>query len=130
MDRLDADLVTDQQRDHRQDDGAGESREIAELAGPEREARIVGVLAGVGVGERREQQRTRMRAHMHAVGHQRDRAEQQAADNLGDHHGAAEPDHRPCPALAVFVARAEKHVGMRSGAAGTDGLAHGGAHLR
>ena len=40
-------LVADQERDHREDDGACESREIAELAGAEREVGIIGVLAGV-----------------------------------------------------------------------------------
>ena len=71
------DFVADQQRDHRQHDGAGEAREIAELAGAEGEARIVGVAARVGVGERRQQQRAGVGAHVQAVGDQRDRAEHQ-----------------------------------------------------
>ena len=65
-------LVTNQERDHRQDDGAGEPREIAQLAGAEREARIVGMFPGVGVGEGREQQGSRMCAHCSAIRDQRD----------------------------------------------------------
>ena len=80
---------------------------------PKVKLRIVGVLAGIGVGERREQQRAGMRAHVQAVGDQRDRAEQQAADDLGDHHGAAEPDHRPGLALAFLVPLAEEHVAVK-----------------
>ena len=45
-----------------------------------------------------------MRAHMQPIRHQRDRTEQQAADDFGDHHDAAEPDHRPGLALAPLVA--------------------------
>ncbi len=82
-------LVADQHRDHGKDDGAGEAGEVAELARAEGEARIVGVPARIAIGQGSKQQRTRMRAHMQAVGDERDRAEQQAADDLGDHHGAA-----------------------------------------
>ena len=121
-------FVADQQCDHREDDRAGEAGEVAELARAEGEIGIVGVLAGVGVGERREQKRARVRAHMQPVGDERDGAEQQAADDFRDHHGAAEPDHRPCLALAVFVSLAKKHmpVESRKGVA----LVHRGLHFR
>ena len=72
-------------------------------AGAEREVGIIGVLAGVGVSERRQKKRARVRAHVHTVGDKGDRAKHQAADNLRDHHDAAEPDDRPRPALAFFV---------------------------
>ena len=65
-------FVADQERDHREDDRAGEARKVAELAGAEREARIIGVLAGIGISERREQERARMRAHVHTIGNERD----------------------------------------------------------
>ena len=65
-------LVADQDRDHCEDDGAGEAREVAELAGAEGEAWIVGVLARVGIGERRQQERAGMGAHVQAVGDERD----------------------------------------------------------
>src|ERR1700674_405692 len=44
-------LVADQHGDHRQHHGAGESREIAELAGAEAEALVVGMPARIAVGE-------------------------------------------------------------------------------
>ena len=68
--------------------------------------------ARVAIGERGKQQRAGMGAHVHAVGHQRDRAEQQATDDLGDHHEAREPDHRPGPALALLVRRTEENVAV------------------
>ena len=105
-------LPADQQRDHRQHDGAGESGEVAQLAGAEGEARIGGVPPGVAVGQRREQQRAGMRAHVQAVGDQRDRAEQQAAGDLQRHHRAAQPDHRPGALLGVFMALAEEDVAV------------------
>src|SRR6266704_491421 len=42
-------LVSDQQRDHGEHDRAAESREVAELAGSEREPPIVRVPAGVAI---------------------------------------------------------------------------------
>ena len=48
-------LVADEERDHRQNERAGEAGEIAELAGTEGEARIVGVAASKGVGDSRQQ---------------------------------------------------------------------------
>jgi hypothetical protein len=65
-------FIADQERDHRQDDGAGESGQVTELAGPERDSRIIRVSAGVGICECREQQSTCMRAHMKSVGNERD----------------------------------------------------------
>ena len=55
-----------------------------------------------------------MRAHVQPVGDQGDRAEQSAADNLGDHHRGAEPDHGPRFALALFMPFAEEHVAVKS----------------
>ena len=65
-------FVADQERNHREDDSAGEAREVSELASAEREARIVGMLTGVGIRERREQERTSVCAHMQAIGNKRD----------------------------------------------------------
>ena len=48
-------FIADQDRDHRQHDGAGEAGEVAEFTGAEREGGIVGVLARVGLGERGQQ---------------------------------------------------------------------------
>ena len=88
------------------------SRKVAQLAGAEAEARIVAVPARVAVGQRREQQGAGVGGHVHTVGDQRDRAEQQAADDLRDHHGAAQHDHRPTSPLVGFVRGAEEDVAV------------------
>ena len=46
-------LVPDEERDHRQDDGAAESGEVAELPGAEGKARVLRVVAGIAVSQRR-----------------------------------------------------------------------------
>ena len=112
-------LVGDQRRDHRQHDRAGEAGEIAELARAESEARIVGAAARQRVGERGEQQRAGVGAHVEAVGDERDRAEHRAAGDLDDHHRAGQRDHRPDVALALSVRGAEKDV-----AVGKAGVTH------
>ena len=123
-------LVTNQQRDHRQDDGAGKSGEIAEFSRAECKSRVAGVSARVGIGEGCEQQCARMRAHMKPIGDQRDRSEQPAADNLGNHHDSAEPDHRPGPALALVMVLAEEHVAMECRITCAVDVAHGVALFR
>ncbi len=105
-------LVTDQERNHQKHDGAGEAGEVAELAGAEGEARVVGVAPRIAVGQRREQERAGMGRHVQAVGHERDRAEQQAADDFGHHHDGAKHDHRPGSALVLVVAFAQENVVM------------------
>jgi len=106
-------LVADEQRDHGEHDGAGKTGEIAELAGAEAEAVVVDVPARVAVGQRGEEKRAGMRRHMQSVGDERDRAEQQPADNLGDHHESAQRNHRPGAPLVARVAFAEKDVAVK-----------------
>src|SRR5580698_7723902 len=60
----------DEHCDHREDNSAGETGEITELAGAKGEVRIAGAFAGISVCERREKERAGMRAHMQAVGDQ------------------------------------------------------------
>ncbi len=110
-------LVADQQRDHRQDDGAGKPREIAELAGAEGEASVLRMAPRVAIGEGREQQRARVGRHVQTVGDQCDRPEQGAADDLRHHHRRAQRDHHPGTALVALVAFAEKDVVVDRGAA-------------
>ncbi len=45
---LDA-LIADEERDHRQDDGAGERGQIAEFAGAEGKPLIAGMAPGIGI---------------------------------------------------------------------------------
>jgi hypothetical protein len=40
-------------------------------------------------------------------------AEQDAADDLGNHHNAAQANHQPCPALVSRMAFAEENVVVR-----------------
>ena len=70
------------------------------------------VLAGVAVGERRQQQGARVRGHVQPVRHKSDRAEQKAAADLQRHHRAAKPDDRPTPPLGAVVAFAQIHVAV------------------
>ncbi len=107
-------FVADEKRDHGKDDGAAEACEIAQLASAEAEARVVRIVPGVSVGERGKQQRARVRRHVESVRNQRDRAEQQTAADLRDHHAAAERDHHPGATLILFVTLAEEDVVMRA----------------
>ncbi len=118
-------LVAYQQRDHRENDGARESGEVAELARAECEARVVRVAARERVGERGQQERAGMGAHVQSVGDQRDRAEQPAADDLDRHHRGAEPDDRPGPALARLVTLAEEHMAVEGRIGRAFDVAHG-----
>src|ERR1700728_2037365 len=102
-------LVGNQQRDHGQYDGAGESGEIAELAGAEGKALVIDMVARVAVGQGGQQQRAGMGRHVQPVGNESDRAEQQAAGDLGDHHETAQRDHHPGAALVLLVAFAEEY---------------------
>jgi len=106
-------FVCDAERDHSQNDGARKRGEFAKLAGAHRKALVVSVAAGQEISQARNGQRRDMGAHMPAVGNQRDRAEQRAARDLGDHHKGSERDDAPGPALMRGVIRAEKGVIMR-----------------
>src|SRR3954452_8823664 len=48
-------LIADQERDHCENDGAGVAREIAKFAGAEAKASIIGIFAGIGVRQCRQQ---------------------------------------------------------------------------
>ena len=56
-----------------------------------------------------------MGRHMQSVGDERDRAEQEPADDLGSHHEAAQRDHRPGAALVALVAVAQEDVAVKIG---------------
>jgi hypothetical protein len=106
-------FVTDAERDHAEDDGAGKRRQFTELAGAKRKARIVDVPPREQIREPGDRQRGNMRAHMPAVGDERYRAEHRAADDFGDHHGGGQRDHAPGAPFVLTMMRAEKGVTVR-----------------
>src|ERR1700686_5502174 len=105
-------LIAYEQGDHRQDDGAGETSQIAKLSGAKAETSVIGMLACVAIRQRRKQQCTCMRAHVQTVGHQRDRSEQEPADDLGHHHHAAQYDDCPSAAFTALVVGSQKDMAM------------------
>src|SRR6266478_8826991 len=67
-----------EQRDHRQHDGAGESTEDADFACPEAILLVGRMPARKIVGDRRDEERRHMRAHVSAIGQQRHRVRKNA----------------------------------------------------
>src|SRR5262245_41815875 len=106
-------LEGDLDRDNGEDDGAGKGGEIAELSGAEGEMAVARLAAGKEIGERGNAERRRMGCHVPAVGEQRHRAEQDAGDDLADHHDRGQRDHKPGAALIAGVLCAEKDVVVR-----------------
>src|SRR6516162_6269420 len=102
-------FIADKKRDHGEHDGAGETGQIAKLAGAEAETLVIYVAARIAVGERSKEQRAYMRRHVQAVGDERDRAEQNAAGDFGDHHEAAQRDHQPGAPLVRSTLLSGRH---------------------
>lgn len=96
----------------KQGDGAGVAGQDLDLPGAERKARIVRVAACTAVGEHREAQRQRVRAHVPTVGEHGHGIEPPASDDLDQHHADGEPHRatgiafgqRVAVVEAVFVA--------------------------
>ena len=105
-------FVADAKRDRAENDGTGERRQFAELAGAQRETRVNRMAPREQISESRDRQRGDMRAHVPAVGDQRQRAEQRAAGNLDDHHHRGERHHAPSAPLVLAVMFAEKGVAV------------------
>ena len=123
-------FITDQQGNHRQNDGAAVSRQVTELAGTEGETAIVGIFAGIGVSQRGQQQRSGMRRHVQSVGNKRQRAEQSPADDFGDHHDAAKDDHRPGSAFGFLVVFGQKDVIVARHPRDRFCIGHGCSHFK
>ncbi len=120
-------LIADQQGDHRQHDSAAEARQIAQLAGTEYEPAVADVTPRIGVGQGRYQHGPGVSRHVQAIGHQRQRTEQPAADDLNHHHHAAQSNDTPGLALVLFVARAQEGVVMPIRKRGIVNAFHGGS---
>ncbi len=83
--------------------------ELAELAGAERKPRVGGMAAGEQISKPGDRQRRDMGRHVPAVGDERDRAEQRAADDLGHHHDRRQRDHAPgAPLMRAVMLRRER----------------------
>ena len=103
-------FVPNEERDHGQHNSAGEPGHVAEHAGTKGKVVVAGVAAGVGVGQRRDDQRTGVRGHVQAISEERHGAEDHAADYFGSHHDAAEADDRPGLPLVPCVILPEKNM--------------------
>ena len=96
-------FISDEHRNHRQYDRARKGREFPQFAGSKRKPLVRQVRAGKTVSDCRNREGGDVRGHVEPVGHQRHRAKQQAADDLGDHHRGSERDNCPGPALVLVV---------------------------
>ncbi len=108
-------LVTNEDGDHREDNGTREARQVAELPRAEAEAGVSGVLSGVAVGQRGEQQGAGVGAHVQSVRDQGDRTEKQAAHDFSSHHDATQNDHGPRSSFASRVVGRQEDVTVRFG---------------
>ncbi|UCW44480.1 hypothetical protein [Pseudomonas phage PPAT] len=61
---------------------------------------------------------------MQTIGHQRQRAEHAAADDLNGHHQGTQDDHRPGLALVLLVPGTQEHVVMAAGERRVVEIAH------
>src|SRR5690606_9111443 len=66
-----------------------------------------------------------MGAHVKSVSNQRNRSKQPTADNFGDHHRAAEPDHRPGLAFPVLAVTSKRTLAVSTRKGRAAGIAHG-----
>src|SRR6516225_1710964 len=105
-------LIPDQESDHRQHEGAGKGREVAELSGAEDKTFVSRVSASVGIRKGSDHESACMSRHMQAIGDQCHRSPQKPADNLRNHHSAAQGNHGPTAPLISGVILAEKDVLM------------------
>ena len=86
--------------------------QVPELAGSEGEPVVSGVPPGIAISQRRKQQRPGVRTHVHTVRDQSDRPEEEAADDLGDHHQSTENNDGPSFALATLLIGGEENVAV------------------
>ena len=87
-------LPQHQPRDADQQQRAAVAAQHLDLPGPEREAAVLRPAPRRAIGQHRDAQRHRVRAHVPAVGQQRHRVEDITAGDLRDHHRDGE-QHGP-----------------------------------
>ena len=108
---LDA-LYSHDQGEYRQQHRPGEAAQGVDLAGAKAEGRVMGVFAGVDIGESRDRQGAGMGSHMQAVCQQGHGAVDQPGDNLDHHHGRRQGDHPQGTLLAGFDLVLAERVAM------------------
>ncbi len=92
------------ERHDAQDKRRGEAGEIADLAGAKAEPPLAGVASSQKVGDGCDRQRAGVGGHVEAIGQQSHRVEQQAGQDLADHHGQRQkhdPEHATGVAIVV-----------------------------
>ena len=97
------------------------------MARAEGETTVRRVAARERIGDRRQEQGTRMGGHMQTVRNKRDRPEHQSASDFGDHHCSAESDNPPGPPFVGVVTFAQNDRTVRR--TGRK-VRHGQTHLR
>src|SRR6202521_5364595 len=117
-------FVADENGDHRQNDRARESGKVAQLSGTEYEAPVVGVLARVHIGERRNQHGARVCRHVQPVCDQRQGPKDASTDDFDQHHDRTQSDYRPGLTLVLVMTAAQKDVVMGYAEGGVERLNH------
>ncbi|MNC27829.1 hypothetical protein D3C75_760170 [compost metagenome] len=113
-----------QRGDAEQGDGAGIAGQDLDLPGAEGEARIVRVAPCAAVGEHRQAQCQRVRAHVPAVGQHGHGVEPPATDDLHQHHADGEPHRAAGVAFGQRIAVVEAVLVATGGGKGVQ--VHGG----
>ncbi len=112
MDQAGHRFISDQQRHHGEDDGAGKGGKLSQLAGSERKPVIADMAAGKAVGDGGDRQRGDVGGHMEAVGDEGHRPRPRAAADFDDHHHRGQRHHRPGAPLMDAMPGAEEGVVM------------------
>ena len=110
-----------QQRHDRKHNGAGESAEDTDFSGAETKLLIRGVPPRKIIGDRGDQKRSHMRAHVPAVGQQRHRVRKKAGRNFDYHHHPSDGDD---DTGSAFAFREVAHEIVRMAETGMLGPVH------
>ena len=105
-------LDRDPDREDRENERAGKTRQIAHLAGTEGKSRIVRMSTSKPVGKGCDAQGTCMGRHVNAIGEERHRSGPQASDDLDHHHCGGQRNDIACASLMRVVRGAEEVVIM------------------
>ena len=103
VEQLLATLVRHVKRDEREQYAARVARQRVDLAGAEAERIVTRACSRIPVRSEREPERADVRAHVPAVGLERDRVGVRAPDQLADHHHRRDEHHPARPALPALV---------------------------